>query len=300
MNLAYMTLDEAKALDNSSPVAQVTGLGSRLRRTVNRTSFFRDADEFYVAKHGSDSNYTGKSWEDPFLTIQKALNVARYIPGTTDIDYGKNRHKYIHVAPGQYNEQLLFSGYNIHLIADSPYPNNGDYGAIINYDNAITATCVIGFTGAGIEIAGFCFNSERAIPLMLMGSGTVADGCDIHHNFFKGDNSKTVTIGIDAEAKNSWIHHNRFSGIITGIDVDASAWFHGMEVFENTMGNVTNGILIANGATITESAIYRNRIVGSTASITNSQATDIIITENRTKPAISDAGGAAGDNTTLA
>ena len=89
------------------------------------------------------------------------------IDGTTTIDTDKSRHKYVFVAPGQYNEQVLFSGYNIHLIGVSTR-SNGDYGVVINYDGAIASTAVVAFSGAGLEIANICINCNKAIPALYL------------------------------------------------------------------------------------------------------------------------------------
>lgn len=255
-----------------------------------------DAVYYVDAINGSDSN-TGLSFDDAFATIQKACNTARYLPGTTTIDTAKDRDKYILIAPGQYNEQILFSGYNIHLIGLG-CRSNGDYGVVVNYNDAVASTAVLGFSGAGLEIANICFNSAHAIPIILLSD--TSDAVHIHDCWIKGDNSKTVTIGISCQIKNSLIENNIINGCITGIDIAAGAWFNNSIVRDNKITNVTNAIAIANTAVCTESEISGNFYIGSSTGIVNGQATDIIITENRGKPAVSDAGSASGDNTTLA
>lgn len=301
MNANYMSTDEAQAVDNLMPGNQAYIVGTRLKAALdnNGAGFPADSKIYVDDVNGSDLN-DGKSWETAFKTIMKGLNTARYIPSTTTIDTDRSRHKFVYVAPGQYNERILFSGYNIHLIGCGPR-SNGDYGVVVNYDDAIASTAVFGFTGAGLEVAGICFNGAHAIPLMLLGSSPdVADACWIHDCWFKGDNSKTVTIGISAYCKNSLIENNIINGCIAGINVAASAWFYNTIVVNNKITNVTNGIAIANGATPGESMIDSNFVIGSSSSIVNSQATDVIITKNYTKPAYSDAGSASGDNVTLA
>lgn len=294
-----MSESEAAALNNICPGMSVARGGDAIRYALQGAVGWKDNERYYVdATNGSDIN-DGLSFDSAFRTIQKACNVARYVPNTTTIATNKDRRKYIFIMPGQYNEQVLFSGYNISLIGLGNM-SNGDYGVVVNYDNAVTSTAVIGFTGAGIEIANICFNTARAIPVMLAGSGgDVADACYIHGCWFKGDNSKTCTIGISGELKNSLIENNVINGCITGINIAAGKWFHNTTVRNNKITNVTNGIAIANTAVCTESEIIGNRVIGSSSSIVNGQATDVIIFENAVKPVLSDAGSAEGDNTLL-
>jgi len=292
----YLSYKEAVAINSLSPGNQEHDVGIRLRSALNMGIGFKDNQKYYVDSVNGSDDYDGLSWETPFRTIQYACNIARYVTGTTTIDTDKSRHKYIFVAPGQYNEQILFSGYNIHLIGVSPR-SNGDYGVVVNYDNAVTSTAVLGFSGSGLEISNICFQSSRAIPIILLSS--VSDAVHIHDCWIKGDNSKTVTMGISCAIKNSLIENNIINGCITGINVAAGAWFNNSIVRDNKITNVTNGIAIAATAVPTESQISHNYIVGSSSSIVNSQATDIIITENYVKPVFSDAGSTSGDNVTM-
>jgi hypothetical protein len=300
MSKNYLSKDEAIKLNNSNPDMQNIQVGDKLRLALNSSIGFKENERYYVdGVNGQDTN-DGLSWETAFRTVQKACNVARYTPGTTTIDTTKNRDKYIFIAPGQYNEQILFSGYNIHLIGCGPI-SNGDYGVVINYDDAIAATAVIGFTGAGLEIANICFQTTKAIPIMLLGvGGDVADGACIHHCWFKGDNSKTCTIGISGEIKNSVIENNIINGCITGINFAAGVWFNNSVIRKNKITNVTNIINVDATAVCTESEISENSGVGSSTGIVNASSTDILIYGNHTKPAVSDGGATAGDNTTLA
>lgn len=257
--------------------------------------FDQYADVLYVdvAKTG---NGDGSTWRNAFNNITDAMSKARNIPGTTDLNYSHNRQTYIIVAPGQYNEQILKSCYNTHLLS-LEFLTNGDYGAVINYDGAVTTTAVIGYSGSGFELAGFCIQNSEAIPTILLSD--TSDAVYVHDNWVKGDASKTSTIGISCAIKNSVIENNVINGHIAGIDVAAGDWFSNSIVRYNKITNVTNGIAIANTAVCTESMIHENYVVGSTSGIVNGQATDIIITNNLSKPAVSDAGSTAGGNTTL-
>jgi hypothetical protein len=236
----------------------------------------------------------GSSWRQAFKTITEAMSKARNILGTTSVNYSHNRQTYIIVAPGQYNEQVLKSCYNTHLIA-LEFLTNGDYGTVINYDGAQDTTAVIAFSGSGLEIAGFCINNAEAIPALYLSD--VSDAVWIHDNWIKGDGTNS-TVGIDCSIKNSVIENNIINGHTTGINVGAGLWFNNSIIRNNKITNVTNGITINATAVCTESEISHNAVIG-TASIVNSSSTDILIYGNWTKPAVSDGGATAGDNTTL-
>jgi hypothetical protein len=300
MSNNYLSSREAASLNNSSPINQNIQVGNKLRLALNGAIGFKEDERYYVnGITGYDSN-DGKSWETAFKTIQHACNVARYRPGTTTLDTTKDRDKYIFIAPGQYNEQILFSGYNIHLIGLGPR-SNGDYGVVVNYDDAIASTAVIGFTGAGLEISNICFQTTKAIPIILLGTGgNPADGAWIHDCWFKGDNSKTCTIGISAEIKNSVIEDTIINGCITGINFAAGVWFNNSILRRIKITNVTNILNVNATAVCTESEISNISGVGSSTGIVNASSTDILIYGNHTKPALSDGGSTAGDNTTLA
>jgi hypothetical protein len=280
---------------SKNKILNLVSTDPELQAAMFGNMFDQYAEVLYVdgSKSGSGD---GSSWREAFNTIGAAVNKARYSPNTSSINYSKNRQSYIIVAPGQYNEQILKSGYNIHILA-LEFLTNGDYGTVINYDGAVTTTCVVGFTGGCIELGGFCIQNSEAIPALYLAD--TSDAVYIHDNWIKGDNGKTSTIGISCAIKNSVIENNIINGHIAGIDVAAGDWFNNSIVQKNKITNVTNGIAIAATAVCTESMIHENYVVGSTSSIVNGQATDIIITNNLVKPAISDAGSTAGGNTTL-
>lgn len=131
--------------------------------------------------NGSDS-YNGFSWQKPKASIDAAIDLARYQLGTTTIDSSKDHHAVVLVAPGHYNEQLLFSGYNIHLIGcGCPVPGK-DYGVSINYDGAVASTAVLAFSGSGIHIANLHIHCAEAIPAVLMaypGDNNLIENCVI-------------------------------------------------------------------------------------------------------------------------
>lgn len=292
----FLSTDEALALNKICPGMQLHQGGSAIQSALQGNIGWLDSERIYVKGDTGNDNNSGDSWDNAFKTIQAAVNKARRIPGTTTIESKKARRKYVFIYPGQYNEQVLFSGYNISLVGVGQR-SNGDYGVVINYDDAVAATAVIACSGSGLEFYNLCIQCSKAIPAMLLSS--VSDAIVVKNCWIKGDNSKTCTIGISAAIKNSIIEDNIINGCITGIDVAAGAWFNNSIVRRNKITNVTNGIAIANTAVCTESEISDNKVVGSSTSIVNGQATDIIITANKVKPALSDAGSTEGDNTTL-
>jgi len=120
--------------------------------------------EYYVDGVNGDDTNDGRSWQTAVATIQKGVNLARYLPGTTTIDDTKDHFATVYVGPGHYNEQVLFSGYNIRLLGIPVHPGK-DYGVSLNYDAAITETACLAFSGSGIEVANIWVNnSGGAIP----------------------------------------------------------------------------------------------------------------------------------------
>jgi len=293
----YLTSGEAVTINNATRENQNVRLGDAVRTALQGSVGFKDGERLYVDSVNGSDEYNGESLDQAFATIQAAVNKARYVPGTLQIATNKDRRRYVFVMPGQYNEQVLFSGYNISVIGIG-HRSNGDYGTVINYDDAVAATAVMAYSGSGLELANLCIQSTKAIPILLLSD--TSDAVHVYNCWIKGDNAKTVTIGISCAIKNSIIEDNIINGCITGIDVAAGAWFNNSIVRRNKITNVTNGIAIANTAVCTESEISENKVVGSSTSIVNGQATDIIIDGNKVKPALSDAGSTAGDNTTLA
>lgn len=303
----YLSEAEARSIDNSSPVNQLYGVGSKIRNSLIRNIGFRANEKYYVSKAGSDIN-DGLSWETSFLTITKALNTARYQAGTTTIDSSNDRDKYIFVAPGQYNEQLLFSGYNIHLIGVHYRLGNVDYGVVINKDEAVTTTCVVGFTGAGIEIAGLQIHNAAAIPTLW--SPTPGDGCWIHDCIIDGDDTNTA-YGIEIDdCRNTIIENNRLFNFTTAaIQVGSNGtWFRNSQIIGNHIsGTQGRGIIVPTGTIAGAgygSIIAHNYIMGTCAVGIHQYAAGayILIADNwiQATAAVTDAGTGACDNHTAA
>jgi|GEM_PF-3967375 len=170
--------------------------------------------------NGDDDN-PGFSWRQAKATIMAAINLARYQLGTTTIDSSKDHHAVVLVAPGHYNEQVLFSGYNIHLIGcGCPVPGK-DYGVSINYDGAIDTTAVLGFSGSGIHVANLHIYCAEAIPALNMAGG---DNNLVENVVIEGDGTN-CTYGIQAVSmKGSWIRDCVIlTPATTGIFLDGGA-----------------------------------------------------------------------------
>jgi len=267
--------------------------------------YFVDASRTNGA--GVSESGDGSSWDQAFITIQEGVNAARYTKGTTTINSDKDRNKYVFVAPGQYNEQVLFSGYNIHVIGTQPINcNNGDYGVVINYDGAIASTCVVGFTGAGIELANLFINNAEAIPSLYVPSP--GDGCWVHDCFINGDETN-ATYGIQwTDCRNSVIENNKIMGHVTAeIYVGGSgAWFRNSSINNNHISSgATKGIHI-DGSTICgagDSSMIKDNVVignGTTGIHQDSASASIMVIGNYTSKDwttdITDDGGDAINN----
>jgi hypothetical protein len=165
-----------------------------------------------------DAESAGETWELPFATIQAGLNKARYLLGTTTIADAKNHRAKVLVAPGHYNEQILFSGYGIDLIGLGSSVPGKDYGVVINYDGAVVAApAVVAFSGSAISIQNVFIVQQAAYPALYIAGG---DNNLIRNVVIEGDNS-LCTIGILAESmKGSWIRDCVITDFVTaGIHV---------------------------------------------------------------------------------
>lgn len=299
----YLSNAEAIAINSLSPGNQKYDVGGALQAALN--AGFMNEQKYYVHPDGSDNN-DGLTWDTPFKTIQHACNIARYVPGTTTIDSSKDRDKYIFIFPGVYNEQILFSGYNIHLIGLSHKVGNVDYGVVINKDEAVTTTCVVGYTGAGIEICGLQIHNAAAIPTLF--SPTPGDGCWIHDNYLDGDDTN-ATVGISIkDCRNSIIENNRiFNHVTAGIQLgDNGTWFRNSIVKGNHIaGSQGKGIDVVSGTICGAgfgSVIAHNYIIGTCSIGVHQQNAGayVLIADNwiQASTAVTDAGAGAADNHT--
>jgi hypothetical protein len=207
-------------LNNSSPVAQLSKLGSRLDEALMVSpSIWPNVSYFVDSVNGSDNN-DGLTPGKAFATIKEAINAARYVPGTSNIDYGKEHISYIFVRPGHYNEQLLYAGYNIHIFGLGFAVPGKDYGVSINYDGAVADTCVIGFQGSGNSIHNVHVYCDGAFPAVYVANG---DNHLLNNIVIEGD-GVNATYGVLADSmKGSWIKDLMIHGCNIGIGVQGGA-----------------------------------------------------------------------------
>ena len=296
----YFSVGEANHINNMNKEAQNVQLGSAVRTALMGDIGWKDDERYYVdGINGLDTqaNDQGKSIDKAFKTIQYAANVARLVPGTASVATNKDRRKYIFIMPGQYNERVTCVGNNISFIGLGQ-KSGGNYGVIINFNNAIAATAVVSLTGEGLQLINLTISCNQAIPIVLINAtsrGILISGC-----WIKGIVAKTPTIGISCKMDDSVIEDNVIFGCATGIDVAAAAQFTNVIVRRNKLTTVTDGIALANTCVPDNSEISENKVVGSTSSIVNGENTDVIITDNMVKPVETDAGSTSGNNTTLA
>lgn len=192
---------------------------SRINDLAGGAMHYREDQVFYVdSVNGSDGN-DGFTPDTAFATMDKGIDQARYKPGTTTIDDTKSHNTLVLVAPGHYNESLLFSGYNITvegMIAGRP---GKDYGVSVNYDGATSATAALAFSGSGICVRNLHIYCDAAIPALYIAGG---DNNLVENVVIEGDGS-SCTYGIHcASLKGSVIKDCVIQGFVT-----AGIWMEG-------------------------------------------------------------------------
>lgn len=255
-----------------------------LRLTPNGIVVYVDANH-----PDANDNNDGFDPQHPMLTLQAGINRARYLQGTTTIDSTKNHEALVLVAPGHYNEQILFSGYNVHVVGlGNPVPGK-DYGVSINYDGAVAAApAVLAFSGSGIRLSNLHIYCDAALPAIYCAGGdnNLIENCVIE---LDGANA---THGILADSmKGSWIKDCVILNPVTaGIEINtvpnAYAIQGGIEncmIYSDVNGAV--GILIDNGVVVYNFRISRNFIDlyngdATNIGIDNNAAGNMFITEN--------------------
>jgi len=110
------TLQAGYATASLAPVAddQLTRKDYVDNKVLTATSF-RPSNMYYVAKNGNDTTGDG-SYLNPYLTIQKAIDVTEAIP------VNDQTQAVVNLAPGHYTENLVFNRGYISII--SPYNIN--------------------------------------------------------------------------------------------------------------------------------------------------------------------------------
>jgi len=248
-----------------------------------------DATAYFVDSVNGLSTNDGLSWERSLNTLQAAINLARYLPGTTTIDDTKDHHTFVFVAPGHYNEgEILFSGYNIHIIGcGCPVPGK-DYGVSINYDGAADATAALAFSGSGIHLANLHVYCDFAAPAIYCAGG---DNNFIENCVIECDGTN-CTYGIQMDSlKGSWIKDcviisPKTAGIYGAGGANHYTINGGIEncqIYSAVAG--CKGIFIQNTMTAYNFRIYQNFIdlegAGATAKGIDNDATgNMIIADN--------------------
>ena len=264
------------------------------------------ADIIYVDGSVSSSG-DGSTWAKAYETIQEGVNAARYTAGTTTINTDKDRMKIVYVAPGQYNEQVLFSAYNVHLIGVQPF-GNIDYGVVVNYDGSSGAPAAMAFSGAGCSIQNIQINMTEAYPALYM---SVMDGCLLRNITCKGDGTN-ATIGIwvpnmkESVIDNCHIHDFQTAGIHVGQGDGGDTYFCTSEIKNcKISGDTGTGILVHANAVASAalgSFIHQNKIVGTmtTGIHQDHNAAYVLISDNwiQATTAVTDDGTGAADNHT--
>jgi len=211
-------------------------------------------------------NSAGESWNRAFATIQAAVNRARYLVGTTTIDDAKNHRSRVLVAPGHYNEQILFSGYGIDVIGLGGVPGK-DYGVSINYDAAIVAApSVVAWSGSANSLKNLHIHQAAAYPALYNAGG---DNNLLENIVIEGDGA-VCTYGVVMDSmKGSFIKNLVITGFITaGIHVtggtDQYFIFGSIKdcMLFSAAANVT-GILVDSQASLVAygATIERNRVI---------------------------------------
>jgi len=124
---------------------------------------------FVDGVNGSDNN-TGLSWMQAKATITAAVNAARK-DSAGDLITTKDHCAYVFVAPGHYNESILYAAYNLHIIGmGCPVPGK-DYGVSINYDGAVDEYAAILLQGSGNSLQNLHIQMTEALPAVLIDNG---------------------------------------------------------------------------------------------------------------------------------
>ena len=222
-----------------------------------------------------------------YSTLMAGINAARYISGTTDIDYTDNHHATVIALPGDYSAEgrIAFSGKNIHIIGLGLAGT--DTGVTIRPDTP--TTFAFGGSGTGIEVANLCIAVDTAVQAIYWGQ---MDGnCWFHDNVIAGDGT-LATYGIwTGGVKNSIIENNRISGFVTsGITVAGGAdmYFYDGKIIGNQIGakaTCATAIYIAGAGTLVaqNALIAHNYIIGDNFTKTidvDNTAADVLVADN--------------------
>ena len=220
------------------------------------------AKSFFVDDSiGSDTAHDGLSPDRPFKTITKGINAARCkeANSTAASIRTRNHSAWVFIAPGKYNEQLIFDAthkdklFGIHIIGLAHGVPGKDYGVSINYDGAIDdANGVVCIQGNGNHISGLHIFCAEAIPALSLASGHMGDGNLVENCVIAAD--ENMTYGIECGSlKGSTIRNCYIRGAVTaGIHCSGGADIYAIEgaIENNQISGDSPGILIDAGVTV--------------------------------------------------
>jgi len=220
-----------------------------------------------------------------YATVMAAINAARYITGTTNIDYTDNHHATVIILPGDYSAEgrIAFSAKNVHIIGlGLPGTDTG-----VTICPTTPTTFAFGGSGPGIEIANICIKVVTAVSTLYWEQ---LDGnCWFHDLLLVGDNS-LATHGIyTGGVKGSVIENCRISGFVTsGITLAGGAdmYFYDGKIINNQIGataTCVKAIHVTNTVTCQNGLIAGNYIIGDNFTKTidiDATAADVMVAHN--------------------
>lgn len=220
-------------------------------------------------------------------TLMAAINAARYISGTTSIDYTDTHQATVIILPGDYSAEgrIAFSAKNVHIIGLG-LPGT-DTGVTIRPTSP--TTFVFGGSGTGVEIANIGIAVDSAVIGLFW---EMMDGSSwFHDNKIMGDGAN-ATYGIYTEGvKSSTIENNIISGFVTsGITVAGGAdrYFLDGKIVGNQIGaksTCATAIYVAGAGTLVaqNALIAGNYVIGDNFTKTidvDNTAADVMVAHN--------------------
>ena len=211
-----------ESLNNMNRSARKAQLGEAIFSSGLPISV-RDEEDVFFVDASVDASGDGKSWGEACKTIQEGINLARRVEGTTVLDgvgetgntlaaaVTRARQKYVFVRPGRYNEQVLASVYNVHVIGTQEV-GNADYGVVVNYDGASATPCAFAFSGTSSSLQNITIVQNEAFPALW---APTCDAMLFRNIHIKGD-GVNATNGIQCDDfKRSLIEGCSVEGCIT-------------------------------------------------------------------------------------
>ena len=213
---------------------------------------------------GSDS-YSGKSWEDPFLTIGAARTAAN---ARINWSYTPLLYACIFVAPGVYPELVSFP-YYCYIIGTGV--QGTDTAAEIH---PTTGSCMSG-TMLGTILYNLWFETNEAVDCLNVGvcNNSEVAGC----TFANGAAVAATALSTD-NCTHLHFHHNSVeTGQTTGMNYGlyfqggADKYAHNVRIYDNVFFCTTSAIWIQNTCTASQALAVHNFMGGGTKPIDDNQ-----------------------------